>query len=256
MKKTLTEALVNERKKKDIKLEQIAQKTNISLKSLQALENGDFDRLPGTFYFKNYIKSYLKAINGNEKVFFETYSEVIDEILMQTKDEGKGNYYSKLRYMRFKKRNIIFTFIFILLLIILAAFLFFTTTGKNIIFGKMTADSEVSGGTSPPVIPPANWKLPTVANQVSMDYSPVRVDISFLKNCWLQAYRGDVKIIEKVFKAGEKAMFKGYRVQVTVGNPSGVRFYINNREVTYLKNLARSERLDISPASMERILEK
>ena len=254
-------------KKTDIKLEQISDRTNIALKSLQALESGQFEKLPGKFYFRNYIKSYLKAVGSDMDTFFKDYGEMVDSISSQKVEEEETTnvYYSKLRYARFKKRSFVFTLVIFLVLVILAVLFFFTGTGKSLLFGK-GGDSNGNGetgsiaaentGMTGIAIPEHKWKLPNTSGQVTPDYYPVRVEVSFLQNCWFQAYRGNRKVEEKVFKSGEKAAFNGYRIRLAVGNPSGVKLTINDREVTYLKSLARSERLDITPATIEGIFKK
>jgi cytoskeletal protein RodZ len=101
----LGQALASERKKNKITLEEISQTTNISLKSLKALENEEFHRIPGEFYLRSYIKSYLKAIGCDEKAFFKAYNDALQAVRQGGK-EKKTSYYSKLRYSRFKKKNV------------------------------------------------------------------------------------------------------------------------------------------------------
>jgi hypothetical protein len=72
----------------------------------------------------------------------------------------------------------------------------------------------------------------------------------------MQVHRGSQKVIEKVFKKGDKTNFKGYELHFSIGNPSAVKFYLNNREITYLNSLSRSERLSIHPANIKQILER
>jgi cytoskeletal protein RodZ len=117
--KTLAEALVNERKKSDITLEQIARKTNINLKALEAMEHGEFKKLPGEFYFKNYIKSYIRAVEGDVEAFFETYGELVDAIASNTVEKPRVSF-SKLRYSRFKKRNFIVLLLLFVILVVMA----------------------------------------------------------------------------------------------------------------------------------------
>ena len=105
---SLGKTLADERKKKDIPLEKISKSTNISLKSLKALENEEFHKIPGEFYLKNYIKSYLKAIDCDEKVFFKTHKEAFRSVQPAAK-EKRTTYYSKVRYSRFKKKNVYFS---------------------------------------------------------------------------------------------------------------------------------------------------
>jgi cytoskeletal protein RodZ len=51
---------------KGITLEAIAASTKLSMRILEAIEAGDFKRLPGGIYNTNYIKQYAKAIEFDE----------------------------------------------------------------------------------------------------------------------------------------------------------------------------------------------
>lgn len=53
------------RRNKNISLEICASKTGISLKYLKALEEGDFDKLPGLVYAKNFLKIYINFLDGD-----------------------------------------------------------------------------------------------------------------------------------------------------------------------------------------------
>lgn len=247
---SLGEALLNERKQRSITLEAISQKTNISVKALQAVENDQFKQLPGKFYLKNYIKSYLNAIGCDEKTFCDTHSQAINAALADAREKTKS-YYSKLRYSRFKKKNI-------LNLLLIAAFVIVALTllyvYKDAIFAGRYA--KLRPGDITDNEPGLFSFPPTDSNVFSLDYWPIQVDIEFLDDCWMQVHRGSQKVIEQVFKRGEKTKLKGYELHFTIGNPSAVKFYLNNREITYLNSLSRSERLSIHPANIKQILER
>ena len=55
---TVAEQLKIARQEKKIKIENVARKLNISQKYLEALEKGDFDKLPTGVYGKNFLREY------------------------------------------------------------------------------------------------------------------------------------------------------------------------------------------------------
>ena len=71
----LGDALRTERKNRGITLIQISKTTNISLHILRAIENEQFSAIPGELHFKHFLKSYLNAININEKNFLREYKK-------------------------------------------------------------------------------------------------------------------------------------------------------------------------------------
>jgi cytoskeletal protein RodZ len=61
------------RRNRGISLEQIAESTKISIRSLKAIEGGDFHKLPGGIYTTSYLKQYAKAIDFDEAELLAFY---------------------------------------------------------------------------------------------------------------------------------------------------------------------------------------
>jgi cytoskeletal protein RodZ len=66
--------LKNWRQGKGISLESIAQDTKLSVRQLQAIESGDFQKLPGGIYNTNYIRQYARAIGFDEALLLSFYN--------------------------------------------------------------------------------------------------------------------------------------------------------------------------------------
>jgi len=58
--------LASIRRNRGLSLEKISQNTKISTRSLQAIEEGDFKKLPGGIYNTSYIRQYARAIEFDE----------------------------------------------------------------------------------------------------------------------------------------------------------------------------------------------
>jgi len=61
------------RRNRGISLQQIAESTKISIRSLEAIEQGDFGKLPGGIYNTSYIKQYARAIDFDESEILAAY---------------------------------------------------------------------------------------------------------------------------------------------------------------------------------------
>ena len=61
------------RRNRGISLEAIADTTKISVRSLAAIEQGDFGRLPGGIYNTSYIRQYARAIDYDESAILSYY---------------------------------------------------------------------------------------------------------------------------------------------------------------------------------------
>src|SRR3954452_2188217 len=62
------------RRNRGISLEQIADSTKISIRSLEAIEQGDFRKLPGGIYNTSYIRQYARAIEYDECALIAFYN--------------------------------------------------------------------------------------------------------------------------------------------------------------------------------------
>jgi cytoskeletal protein RodZ len=65
--------LAARRQKKQISLEQISESTKIGVRALQAIEDGDFKKLPGGIYSTSYIRQYARAIDFDEAEILARY---------------------------------------------------------------------------------------------------------------------------------------------------------------------------------------
>jgi cytoskeletal protein RodZ len=61
------------RKNRGITLDQICEATKISKRSLEAIESGEFKKLPGGIYNTNYIRQYARAIDFDESELLSFY---------------------------------------------------------------------------------------------------------------------------------------------------------------------------------------
>ena len=61
------------RRNRGISLEQIAESTKIGVRLLQAIERGEFHKLPGGIYNTSYIRQYAQAIDYDESAILAVY---------------------------------------------------------------------------------------------------------------------------------------------------------------------------------------
>ena len=68
------------RRNRGLSLEQISQNTKISVRALQAIEEGDFKKLPGGIYNTSYIRQYARAIDFDESELLAYYHSKVEVI--------------------------------------------------------------------------------------------------------------------------------------------------------------------------------
>jgi len=65
------------RRNRGVSLQQIAEATKIGVRSLEAIERGDFRKLPGGIYTTSYIRQYARAIDYDEDTILAYYRRQI-----------------------------------------------------------------------------------------------------------------------------------------------------------------------------------
>ncbi len=81
------------RRNRGISLEQIAESTKISIRSLDAIERGEFRKLPGGIYNTSYIRQYARAIDYDEAALLAYYHREIagtENDAARLRPNGKG----------------------------------------------------------------------------------------------------------------------------------------------------------------------
>ncbi|MCP4214282.1 MAG: DUF4115 domain-containing protein [bacterium] len=246
---SLGEALRKLRRRHGITLEEISVKTNISVKTLGLLESEEIAKISGQFYFKNYVGSYLRAIGEDESGFLGDYAKYMDSLYSKT-HEPQLPYYSKLKYSRFKKKNLFLSLF--LTALIFAGTVYVLVSKKDDIFGGWSSNSnEIT-------VPCAGIDFTRLEshNKFSLDYTPVALSMEFTDKCWVQIIRNKSKSSGKQYKKGEKVNLEGYEFAIYMGKPSAVNMVVNGKPVTYLKSLAKPETVRVSPGALAKLFEK
>lgn len=77
------------RQSKGVTLDQIIESTKISKRFLQAIEEYDFDKLPGGVFNTSYIRQYARAIDIDEDELLQSYYAATGA--GRTRDESGSN---------------------------------------------------------------------------------------------------------------------------------------------------------------------
>jgi cytoskeletal protein RodZ len=76
---TIGEQLRLAREERGIPLREISNETRISIRYLEAIESGDFKRLPGGIFNRSFVKAYARCIGYDEKQAVEAYSKYLHD---------------------------------------------------------------------------------------------------------------------------------------------------------------------------------
>jgi len=81
------------REAKGLSLQDIFERTRISVANLDAIESGQYHLLPAPVYVRTFIKTYAQMIGADSQILlnaYEQYLASLNESVRQKKDTGKG----------------------------------------------------------------------------------------------------------------------------------------------------------------------
>ena len=130
--------LKSERELRGVTIDEVASKTKIHTRYLYALENNQFDKLPGEVFINGFIRSIAKVIGANENELLSAYSDIIKE---------PSNYVKNLSTTDKEKYKLDIKFILLISLIIL----FFGGAIWGLKF-NLQKDNKVSPESNPPFL--------------------------------------------------------------------------------------------------------
>ncbi len=73
----LRRELVLHREEKPISLREISDSTKIGMCYLEAIESGDFHKLPGGIYATSYLRQYARAVAYDENALIRYYQDTV-----------------------------------------------------------------------------------------------------------------------------------------------------------------------------------
>lgn len=241
------EILKSEREKLNINREEISRKTNISESILEDIENNDFSRIPGKFYLKKYLKCYLDAIDLDRKTFFDNHKGEIEK-LVDRENEIPTVYYNKIKYSRFKRKKIVLGILILIVISIVLTYLF--------VENKQWFAGLFHNRTQSPDIPETGMVMNYQDEEIRPDFSAVTLKLAAHVDCWIQIYRGREKVVERVLKPGEKEEVNGYELRVTIGNPSAVTIWVNEKKVEKYQDRSNPVKFLLTPQKIDSLVQQ
>jgi cytoskeleton protein RodZ len=92
---TFGERLRRERELRHISLDEIAATTKVGTRLLRALEDEQFDQLPGGIFNKGYVRAYAKYVGIDEEQAVADYLHAVDEVTPDVHGDAEPNVSSR-----------------------------------------------------------------------------------------------------------------------------------------------------------------
>ena len=222
---TLREARV----RRSLTLQQIEEDTKISVKYVQAMENEDFDIMPGPTYVKGFLRTYSEYLGLDPEVIIGEYRSREGRTSVRVHEEPFGGVSTLGRPRSHRGRNTI-VFIAVICLLVLTVIWILGRNG-----GDQTPASTTPGalGLISPSPTPSQTPTPTPSATAASVRDVVKIAA---KNgdCWIQVRRdgpNGVTLYSGTVKQGERRKFKGAHLWMSLGNPVAVQLIAGGKTV-------------------------
>lgn len=215
--------LRQQREMREIHLNEISDRTKISLRYLRAMEQDNFELLPGLIFVKGFLREYAKyvGLNPDEVVNFYLSTQTEPEDMAEMAEEPPAP-------SRPWGRGLLLAVIGILLLALVSYFL----------FSYLGREREGSADSAPPFGAPVDTV--SVRQEVAAvtdspaeeedESKPLAVTLDFSEDCWVEVVvDGGEDRLDRRFVQGESwtLMARESVVFQTLGNARGVSVQVN-----------------------------
>jgi cytoskeleton protein RodZ len=277
--KRLGESLRRERQARGISLQQIAADTRISMKMLQAIEEGDDEQLPAPVLIKGFLRAYAQRIGLDPEDVIIAYQDGIEEL--GGYEEAIEKFHHKLHPKSSKKK------FFALLLLGFGLLLGFTIIWSQGSFLPQKSKPPAEGKSLPSVeasqeasradsASEVTEKLYTqdpskAVEEVEADIQPERkisqpsggetsvnssrtpfvLRVDAVEKTWLRIIIDGSREREYLLQPGEQLTWMATSdMQVLVGNAGGIRLYLNDNPLKPLGQSGEVVRLQLPDPSL------
>lgn len=214
--------LKRERELRGISLKEIAESTKINIRFLHALEEDQFDVLPGKFFTRGIIRGFAQYLGLEEEAVLNKYHEALQQLDADDQEEDKTsttsspmNIWSLIRIAAFGATVIA----------ILVA-LFFIFRGEE----SQPSIQPPPKGTSTPseVKPLATEKEP--AEELVEEVQEIDLDIAFHHDTWIQVHADGELIYEGIkLRGGKLRVVAQEEILIDLGNAGGLSYTLNDQ---------------------------
>ena len=248
------EILASARKKKRLRYKKLSSELNIDEIYLVALEEGNFDLIPGgEAYVKGFLRSYAKKLDLNPDDVIDNYLSSRKGSLKATKKlSPKDQINSNPKNL--PKIGLIATFSIIFLLFLGVIFREYESDNQKVTNTVETSTTITSNDSNEmhdesnllilkpnenqsaestgDLITAINSDLDSQASALPLEETPLnRIDIKVYGDCWLEVFNENKRMIYNLAKEGDEFVLNESKVKIIAGNFKNVEVSFNDKMV-------------------------
>lgn len=216
-----------EREKQGLSVKDVENGTNIRSLYISAIEESNYDVLPGEVYLKGFLRSYANFLNIDSDYVLQTYKDQKKESIIEVEEiQEKKNVKPKKKV---RKGRVTILFAAIILILIAIIFLYVNNGDKQ----------SANGNNAKDVVSSSNVKTTSAKIDLSKQKENLKAKLvlkaDFIDNCWIQVSSENNVIFEGLARAGEKNEWQADKeLNLKVGNAGAVKFNLNGKDLPSL----------------------
>jgi len=240
------------RERRGISLRQIASATKISTGALEALERGDFSRLPGGIFSRAFVRAYAVEVGLDPEETVRQYTELADALALSSLREvatAEITDDDRMFLERQRKAGVWLRVVALVLLVALSGALAWWRVSVSRRHAA-AAPTVIVTPPAPPISAPAE-PAPTPVSAESTQASVTRqvsIDLRADANCWVKITADGRLVLSRNLSAGESQAFQADReIGVQFGNAGAITWTINGKPAKPLGNPGDVRSATITP---------
>ena len=226
---TMREARV----RRNLTLQQVEEDTKIRVKYVQAMENEDFDIMPGATYVKGFLRTYSEYLGLDPDVILGEYRSRVSPSREKDEPFGGSSVIGKPHSHRGRHTLV---FVAILCLLVLGVIWVLGRGGEQ--KAPQTSPSALGIGGSP--TPKASQTASPSQAAAAKLKDVLKINAAF-GDCWMQVRRDSATgtvLSSGTLAKGHSRKFKGKVLWVRLGSPSMVKLVVEGKTQPPLSGIA------------------
>ena len=211
------------REARNLELRDIASTTKISISALEALEQNDFDPLPGGIFTRAFLRAYADEVGLDPE-------QTTRDFMAQAPVESAQDAAMQLEHDQLPSGRQVFETVVKLLVVgvPLVGLLFFGMRSMSSDVPDLDAVAPVDAVTPPPAPPPA---APVESEAVSPVLEPLAIVLRPRGESWVSLTVDGETVMQRVMQAGEEESYLAEdEIRMNIGNAGQFDFTINGQD--------------------------
>ncbi len=229
------DSLRRARMQRRLTLQDLARSTKISPSTLEALENNDFDRLPGGVYTRSFLRQYAREVNLDPSETVQSYMQQMEALAPAPPSEpapARPVYIATdadwMRTIVIDPRKLPVPALTAAVMVLAALFyLSWSSRSGDAADDVGVAEAAAADATPVPEPPPVE---PDAARASNLIPELLRVELTITGPCWVSAKADRTPALAKLLQAGQnQALEARDELVLRVGNPATISVTINGQ---------------------------